>query len=155
MFDITGKNGPKFLSPENSYFLKCLFLSTSKVPKKWWYLLHNNCQNTLWTLRKYCSPTFSSSIIAEKKATNSFSMENSPYFLKSFHQPLRSWRIDLIPSTVIARKPLWTPIKCSLKILIREKTVNYFFSVESLPCSSKIFLFNNLLGPKRMLQVPQ
>ena len=41
--------GPKILSPENSYFLKCLSLSTSKVPKKWWYLLHNNCQNTLGT----------------------------------------------------------------------------------------------------------
>ena len=53
------------------------------------------------------------------------------------------------------QKTLWTLIKCSLKFLLREKTVNRFFSEESLPCSSKIFIFNNLLGPKRMLQVPQ
>ena len=47
ILDTAEKNGPNFLSPENSYFLKCLFLSTSKVPKKRCYLLHNYCQSTL------------------------------------------------------------------------------------------------------------
>ena len=41
ILDKTGKNGPKFLSLEDGSFLKCLFPSTSKVPKKWWCFLHN------------------------------------------------------------------------------------------------------------------
>ena len=88
----TGKEGPKNLSPENSCFLKRLFLSTSKVPKKRWYLLDNYCRNTSWTPIKCCSLLFSCSIKGEKTGHKVFSIGEVAFFLKSlcFHQPLRS-----------------------------------------------------------------
>ena len=81
ILDNTGKNRPKLLSPENSYFLKRLFLSTSKVPKKWWYLLHNICRNTLWTLiKRSFSPIFSCSIIGEKIGHKNFFIGKFAFF---------------------------------------------------------------------------
>ena len=50
--DDTRKN--EFFSSWKQLFLNCLFLSTSWVPKKWSYHLHNICQNTLWTLINCC-----------------------------------------------------------------------------------------------------
>ena len=46
-------------------------------------------------------------MIREKQAKFFFLLENLPPFLKRvcFQQPLRSYRIDLITSTVNARKP--------------------------------------------------
>ena len=82
ILDITGKNEPKLLSPENNYILKCLFLSTSKVPKKGWYHLHKKFQKNSWTLENGCFPIFSCSIIGEKIGQKFFSSESSPFFSK-------------------------------------------------------------------------
>ena len=157
MFDITGKNGPKIFSPEHSYFVKCLFLSTSKVPKKRWHLLHNICQNTLWTLVRCCSPIISCSKIGEKIGHNVFFIRMFPFYLKNFifHQPLRSWRIDLITSTVFVGKPVgplqFVPWGFLHSMFREEKTPKYLYSLESLPFLSKVCDFNNLLGLKKML----
>ena len=151
MFDITGRNGPNFLSPENSNFLNCLFLSTSKVPKKNCYLLHKNCQNTLWTLVKCCSPIISCSKIGEKKGQNVFFIRKFPFYLENFifHQPLRSWRIDLITSTVFVGKPLgplqFVPWGLLHSMLREEKTPKYLYSLESLPFFFKSLWFQQPL----------
>ena len=143
MFDIMGRKGPKFLSPENSYFLNCLFQSTSKVPKRRWCLLHDICQKTLWTLVKCCFPIFSCSKIGEKIGHNVFFIRKFPFYLKNFifHQPVMSWRIDLITSTVFVGNPMGplqiVPWGLSHSILREKKTPKYLYSLERLPFFQK------------------
>ena len=123
ILDNTGKNGPNILSPENSYFLKSLFLSTSDVPKKWRYLLHNNCQNTLGLL-ECCSPTFSCSIIGENMGHKIFFIGKWPFFTKvcvfiNLLGHKKNWPYYFHSN---CQNTLWTLINCSLSVLILNKT---------------------------------
>ena len=105
---VRRKRGPNFLSPENIYFLRRLFLSTSNVPKKWWYLLHNNCQNTFRTLLNCFSPTFSRSIIGEKMGHKFFFVGKVAFFSQKVVFSSTSYvikRTDLTTSIVTAKTP--------------------------------------------------
>ena len=138
ILDTAEKNGPNFLSPENSYFLKCLFLSTSKVPKKWWYLLHNNCRNTLWTLIKGCFPIFSSSIMGEKIGLKFFFIGKFAFFsqkldFSSTSYVLKKWSYYFHS---ICRNTCWTfttrPLRFATLDITRKKDAEIFYSLESL-----------------------
>ena len=119
------ENGPKLLSPENIYFLKCLSLSTSKVPKMWWYLFHNNCQNTLGYLLNCCSPIFSCSIVGEKLGHKIFFIGKLAFFFSKLcvfinllgHR--KNWSYYFHSNCHIT---LWTLINCSVRFLILDKT---------------------------------
>ena len=63
--------GQSFCHFEKSCLLKCLFLSTSKVPKKGQYLLHKHCEKTLWILIE-SSLTFFMFDIARKNTPQNY-----------------------------------------------------------------------------------
>ena len=128
MFDFTGKIGPQNFSAENNYFLKCLFLSTSEVPKKRWYLLHNNCQKTSWTPIKCCSLVFWCSIKAEKTGHKVFSIGKDGFFFSKVcvfinllgHKKIWSYYFHSKHSK--CHKTLCTLINGSLRFLILDNT---------------------------------
>ena len=155
MSDSTGKNGPKILSPENMYFLKCLLLSTTKVAKKRWSFAQS-LSKYLVDSYKMLFPDIFMFDDRRKIGRKNFFIGNSPFFLKNviFHQPLRSWRIDLITSTVFVGTPIgllqFVPWGLSHSIL-REKETPINFIQWKVAFFSKICDSINLLGLKKML----
>ena len=107
----------KFLHRKNCLLSqKLVFSTTSEVLKNWSYNMHNDCQKTLCSL-KYCC--LRSAILGNTR-------QNRPIFLigliavllkKRLYRPLSSLKIDLKTCTKNT-KTLWTPVKCSLRIVI-------------------------------------
>ena len=80
--------------------------------------------------------------------------ETANFWNVFFYRPLRSQRNDLIICTIIVKKPcgpLWIVPWGLLHSIIREKPGQNLLSPERLPFSSKICVFNNLLGSKELI----
>ena len=76
---IRRKMGQKVCHRENSFFLKCLFLTISQVPKKWSCHLQNICQKTSRTPTKF-SLTFVMLDKTKEGAKIFSSLERLPFF---------------------------------------------------------------------------
>ena len=103
---IRRKVGPILLSSWKSYFLKCLFLSTSEVLKNWSYYSQSNCQKTLWTPIE-CSLMPIILDNGRKIDQFVFSSEKFAFFFKKlcFQQFRKCYRYDPITSTVFVKIP--------------------------------------------------
>ena len=117
--------------------------------------MHNYCRNSLWTPIVYCL-TY---IIFDKRKK----IGQIPIFTGKIAfvfkymvlpQPLRCYRIDLMTSIVIVRilfGPLWI-IFWGFFFWILRKKAKFFSSLERLLLFfSKVYVFNNLLGPDEMI----
>ena len=153
ILDNTRKNGSKFCHFENSNFLKCLFLSTSKVPTRVSYHLHKKTQNNLWILLN-CSLTVFMLDITRKNRPQNFFLWEGGFFVSKicvFIHPLGPKELILLLPQYLSEDLLnlynSSHEVCHTRFYEKKKDAEKLYSLEKLRFFSKICDFNNLLGP--------
>ena len=150
ILDNTRKNRPKTFAIAKKVFLKCLFLSTSWVPKKCYHHLHNQCQNTLLTLI-LCSLSFFMFNKTRKKILKPFLRWKVCIFFSKhcFSNNLLGSQKGFYRFTRICRISLWTLIKRWVTFVMFDKTRKIrpkaISDYKDCLFSPKLRVFNNLL----------
>ena len=136
---------------ENSFFLKCLFLLTSQVPKKWTYHLHNSRQNTLWTLINCCL-TYVTCDKTRKSRPNVLHHWKDCLFFKTFffQQPIRTCKSPYMFQSK-CQNSLWPLIKWSLMFVTLNDTRKNELLSSWKQLIFEMFVSIDLSGPKKVI----
>ena len=156
MFDRTRK-----IRPQSFHHWKvCLFFqnflssTASRILKNCSYNFQSNCQKVLWTLIN-CSVMFVTLDDARKNGTETFvTVKTAIIWNVCFNRNLRSHRNDLMFCTIIVKKPCGPLIIVPWHFLYSinwEKIGQNLFFIGKVAFLSKLCVFNNMFGLKRML----
>ena len=137
------------------FFWKHLCSTTSLVLRKWSYNFHSNCQSTLSTLI-YCSLRFVTNDNRRKIGQNFSLTEKIDFFSKPLvFNNLLGVTEKILQSPKKMSEYFVDPYKLSREVChtrqCGKKCAKNFPLLESLPFFYQIFVFNNLLGPKKII----
>ena len=156
MYYNTRRTRPKFFHWKDWVFLqKFMSSATSWVLKKWSYNFNINCQVTFWNLIS-CFLTFFMYYNTRRSRPKFFHWKHC-LFLQKFMFSATSWVMKKwsYNFNVNCQVTLWNPYKLfpdvCLVLKYEKKQAKIFSSLESLPFSSKVYVFSNLLGPEEMI----
>ena len=136
------------------FFQKFMFSTTSQVLQKWSNNFESKCQDTFWNLIN-CLLRFVTLENTRKIGHKIFFTGYFAFFLKfCVFNNLSGPKKSCYKFYSNCQKTFWTLIYCSVKwvnSIIRGKMGHNIFFTGKIAFFSKICVFNNFLGPKKML----